>query len=457
MNSQAISLRKRTFKAGSWVLIGHLFSQFVRLGGNLILTRLLVPEMFGVMAIANMVMVGLAMFSNLGLLQNIVQSERGDEYAYVNTAWTIQIIKGFLIFFIALTISAALYFFGQFGYLSHEIAYGNTELPAILAVMSLTTVIGGFNSIQLQLLNRKLMMGKLVMIEIISQLVGLVFMVFWAWRTHDIWALVFGTVISSGTKMILSHAVNIGERCQFCWDREAAKEIIHFGKWIFISSILGFMLKQGDRLLLGGLINAEMLGIYSIAYFLATALQELLTKLISSVFFPVLSETNRNNPSKLESLYYKIKYKIDAITMFAAGFLYSTGSYIVDILYGSRYSEAGWMLEVLSISLISVGSTLASQCFFATGKPKLETVQTIVQLLNLYLLLPISFYLYGMKGAVWMVALTPLTRSLFSLILMKKYLFIRIKAEIFGLPFIAIGWLVGGAAREMLGGILNHI
>lgn len=450
MNSQAISLRKRTFKAGSWVLTGHLFSQFLRFGGNLILTRLLVPEMFGVMAIVNVILAGLAMFSDVGLLQNIVQSKRGEERDYLNTAWTIQIIRGFLIFFVTLVISASLYYLNQFGYLSPDTAYGNAELPLILAVMSITAAIAGFNSIQLPLLNRKLMMGKLVMIEIISQLVGLVFMILWAWKTHDIWALVFGTVISSSTKMILSHTANIGERCQFCWDSETVSEIIHFGKWIFASSILGFLLNQGDRLLLGGLISAEMLGVYSVAFFLATAVKDLLMKLASSVFFPVLSETNRNNPLGLENIYYKVRYKIDAITMFAAGILYSMGSYIVATLYDSRYSEAGWMLQTLSITLISVGYMLASQCFLATGKPKLEMVQIAVQLLSLFLLLPISFYFYDMRGAVWAIALTSLIRLICSLVLMKKYLFIRIKSEFCGLPFIAIGWLVGEAARKIL-------
>jgi len=80
------TLKQRTVRSGSWVVIGHLFSQGLRLGSNLILTRLLVPEMFGVMAIVTVIMAGLAMFSDVGLLQNIVQSKRGEEIDYLNTA-----------------------------------------------------------------------------------------------------------------------------------------------------------------------------------------------------------------------------------------------------------------------------------------------------------------------------------------------------------------------------------
>src|SRR5215470_13141142 len=95
--SDRISLRKRILSAGTWSLAGYGLSQAIRFGTNLLMTRLLVPDMFGVMAIATVVMVGLAMFSDLGLRQSIVQSRRGDDPAFLNTAWSVQIIRGVLL------------------------------------------------------------------------------------------------------------------------------------------------------------------------------------------------------------------------------------------------------------------------------------------------------------------------------------------------------------------------
>ena len=93
--------------AGAWSLAGYAVSQVIRFGSNLIMTRLLVPEMFGVMAIATIVMVGLAMFSDLGLRQSIVQSRRGDDPAFLNTAWALQILRGLVLWAIALAIASA--------------------------------------------------------------------------------------------------------------------------------------------------------------------------------------------------------------------------------------------------------------------------------------------------------------------------------------------------------------
>src|SRR5262245_37530197 len=104
-----VPLKRRVVAASAWSLTRHGISLVIRFGSNLVMTRLLVPEMFGVMAIATIVMVGLAMFSDLGLRQSIVQSPRGSDPAFLNTAWILQIARGFLLWIIALTISALIY------------------------------------------------------------------------------------------------------------------------------------------------------------------------------------------------------------------------------------------------------------------------------------------------------------------------------------------------------------
>lgn len=437
------SLKQRAVSSGKWIAFGHIGSQLLRLASNLMLTRLLVPDMFGVMAVITVIMGGLGMFSDVGLLQNIVQSKRGEEQRYLNTAWTIQIIRGGVIYLLALSISGILYGLGQQGYLSPDSVYGDTQLPLILAIVSVSSVISSFNSIHILVLNRKLMMSKLIKINLLSQMIGLVFMLIWAWYQRDIWALVFGGIISSTVKMYLTHDLSIGKRCHFEWDSEAVNEIIHFGKWMFLTSILGFLLNQGDRLILGGFLSAEMLGIYSISFFIANAVKDIIAKLISSVFYPVLSHVVLNEPDKIQTLYYKIRARIDAITMFSAGVLYSSGSYLVNYLYDERYTEAGRMLEILSISLLFVGFMLASQLFMSFGKARYTTVLALFQMLGLYFIVPYCFVTYGLETAVWAIALNPLIRAIISMILMKKHFFLKLHKEVMFIPVFIIGLLLG--------------
>ena len=103
-------------KAGAWVMGGHVSSQLLRLASNLIMTRLLVPEMFGIMAVANILILGLALLSDLGLKQNIIQSKRGEDPVFINTAWTVQILRGVMITVIALAVAIAIYAINQLGW-----------------------------------------------------------------------------------------------------------------------------------------------------------------------------------------------------------------------------------------------------------------------------------------------------------------------------------------------------
>ena len=48
-----------------------------------------------------------------------------------------------------------------------------------------------------------------------------------------------------------------GAANRFEWDSAAFQEIFHFGKWIFVATIFGFLMDSGDRLLLGGLVSPD--------------------------------------------------------------------------------------------------------------------------------------------------------------------------------------------------------
>jgi len=445
------TLKNRAVRSGSWVIFGHVFSQCLRLGSNLILTRLLVPEMFGVMAIVAVIMAGLAMFSDVGLLQNIVQSKRGEDEDYVNTAWTIQILRGFFIFLMALIGSVVLYCLGEADYLSADTVYGNPELPLLLAVVSVRSIISGFNSIHILLLNRKLMLGKLTVIELLSQIIGLLVMLVWAWYKADIWALVAGGLTSSIVKMIFTHTFNLGKTCSFRWEKEAAYEILNFGKWIFLGSILGFLLNQGDKVLLGLFVSPDTLGVYSIAFFLAMAVKDILKKVIASVFYPVLSEVARESSNdELKRIYYKIRMKVDFISMLSAGFMASMGHIIVDILYDDRYQSAGWMIEILSISLIFVGYSMAGVCLMAKGHVKSNTWLIFFTMIFLYVSVPIAFYYYGIYGAVMMISLNFIVDIPSTFYMLKKVNLLDLSKEFRVLPVAGISYCLGLYLIELL-------
>lgn len=438
-----LTLKNRIINAGSWTLFGHLTGQLVRLGSNLIMTRLLVPEMFGIMAIAYVIIVGLNMFSDLGLKQNIIQSNRGDEPLFLNTVWSVQIIRGVILALVCVTAAYTLIILNKFSVLSSDTVYSSSLLPQVLFFLAFTPIIQGFESTKLACANRALVLKRIVTLELVAQLFGLAFMLTWVYFDRSIWALVFGAIFAGFVKMLLSHVMLSGHSNKLAWDNRAFNEIFNFGKWMFMSSIFGFLINQGDKLLIGGLMSTKSFGLYSIAALLYASLEGLISKLISNVAFPALGEVNRSSPQKIREKYYKIRLPIDIFCLFLAGFLFVSGSTIVNILYDQRYAQSGHMLEVLGLLLLVIRFGIAGQFYLVMGKPKIMTILIFSRLVFMLVFIPIGYKINQDMGAVWGLVLAYFPGLLLTFYFKKRYGLLDAKKEFLVFPVFFIGLFTG--------------
>jgi len=442
MNSHK-SLRNRIIQATSWTIGGHISSQLFRLASNLIMTRLLVPEMFGIMAIASVVMMGLALMSDVGIKLHIIQSERSNSEDFLNTAWVVQIIRGVIVWIFAVILSWILVVLDNRNWWPEDSVYADPILPYVIVAFAFTGIIRGFESTKVAMANRNLVMNVVVKIELISQLIGISVMIAVAYVERSIWALVIGALVTNLLKVIFGHVVLPGLNNKFRWERESVYELLHFGKWIFLSSILGFLVTNGDRIILGGLIDSNLLGVYTIAIFIISAIQQLFAKMTQSVAFAALSEVVRQNPDKLKETYYRFRLFIDAIALFLVGVLYISGHHIIDFLYDDRYQAAGHMLQILSLLLIADRFSLTGQCFIALGKPSYLIPMLITRIPILYLILPIVYQQFGFDIALWVIALNRLAEWPILLFLKIKMSLFSLNKEIFFLLYLVFGIVVG--------------
>jgi O-antigen/teichoic acid export membrane protein len=395
-----ITLRQRVLKAGLWSLAGFASNMLIRFGSNLLMTRLLVPEMFGLMAIGTTIMMGLAMFSDLGLKQFVVQNHRGSESSYLNTAWVIQIFRGVLLWLLALCLSLIIMVAGRIGLFPGVSVYASPDLPPVVAALSFSAVIGGLTSTKLFEANRGLSLGLITRIEIVAQIVGLVCMVAWVSIDRSVWALVAGSNSSAFARAGLSHVWLPGVGNRWEWDKSAAQDILRLGKWIFLTSILGFLVNSGDQLLLAGFVDSATLGLYVIASLYVSSVDGILSKLMGDVSLPALSEVVRERPADLKQSYYRFHRIIAAISYFSSGVLMAFGQSLIGFLYDNRYESSGWILQVLAAVLLTIPFRLATQSFLALGRPELQSHVVLVRLISLIMFTPIGFHFFGLTGGL---------------------------------------------------------
>ena len=389
------SIKKKAIIGSIWTIAGYGAGQVLRFGSNLILTRLLVPELFGLMALINIFIVGLRLFSDTGVGPSIIQNKRGNEPIFLNTAWTVQAIRGFILWLGSLLLAWPV---AQF--------YEKPEFLWLVPVAGLTTIITGFESTARFTLNRNLAVRELAIFEFGSQALSIGVMIVWAWFSPNIWALVGGNIVSASIKMVWSHQLIPGYSNRFAWDKEVAKELFSFGRWIFISTALTFLADQSDRLTLGKLFSLELLGVYNIAFTLALLPRSIIGAVGGKVIFPAFAKAADLPRAELRAKILKNRKLIVFPTAFALAFMVSFGDILISILYDDRYSQASWMLPILALGIWPVLLTRTIDgALLAIGKSQYLALGFLFKFIFVIVGVPLGFSWFQELGAIIVIAL----------------------------------------------------
>lgn len=391
----SLSINKLAMRGAFWTFLGYGVGQSLRLGSNLILTRLLVPEMFGLMTLINVFILGLSLFSDIGVGPSIIQHKLGDEPKFYNTAWTLQVIRGGALWLICLGIA----------YPVSQI-YQEPRLLWLIPIVGLSTIISGFNSTALFTLNRQIALGKLTLLELGIQIISLLVMLVWAWFSPTIWSLVAGNLVSVLLKMVMSHYLIPETKNRFTWDQDALGELFSFGRWIFISTAMTFLSTQTDRLLLGKLLALKTFGIYNVAFLLAQVPQSVIGTMSNKVIFPVVSRYNSLPRSELRSKIIKKRRLILFMAIPMLAVLSGFGDNIMYTLYDERYKDAGWIMPILALGIWpNLLTVTMNPCLLAVGKPLYSAWGNFLKFCYLLVALPLGYSLMGLTGAVIVIAL----------------------------------------------------
>lgn len=280
--------------------------------------------------------------------------------------------------------------------------YAAPVLPMVLAVTGLSAVIWGFQSTKIDVAVRTFQQKRVVLVDLASQVAGLVVMLVLGLLTHSIWALVLSGLVSAVVWTVLGHTALEGPNNHLRWDRSALTELIVFGRWILLSSMVGVLAMYGDRIWFGASMSAAQLGVYSIAVLILGAVQTALMKIVGAVALPAFSEAARaDDKPRLKALYFRFRLLVDLLVLFICGGFLTASPLLIGWMYDDRYREAGPMLAILSLSFIVLRYTLAHQVWIALGLTKYQAMDNIIRLVSLWGLLPLLLAIGGVEWAIW--------------------------------------------------------
>ena len=450
MRPASQSLKKRILNASAWTLAGYGAALFLRLLGNIVIARLLSPEVFGIMAVCNAIQIVIGLTGDIGLREAVMRSSNISDPRFLHTAWTVQILRGLSIWILCALAAGGLYALNHLGALPSASVYANEILPSLIVATSFSIVIDGFRSMRVLALGRSLNLAKLTIIELVQMVIGLAVAIGVAWTTRSIWCFVASSIVGSIVTTSAGHLWLPGVRDRIAWDRWALAELMQFGKWASISSFVGVLASQGNRLLLGAWLTPATLGLFSIASNLSSIIDGVGGRLFGAVSLPALSEILHEQPHRLREVFYRMRRGADTAYIASAGFLFASGNAIVGLLYDPRYAAAGQMLQLLSFYLLFARYGIVQDVYIALGKASYLTAINITKLISLFVIVPLLFYLFGPIGAILGVVLhlAPTVPLIFWL--NRSHALNNFKFEALMLSLWPVGWVVGSGATYLI-------
>ena len=392
-----MSLKKKVFAASSWVLAGYAGSQVLRFGTNMVLTRLLYPEAFGLMVVVFAVNMGVSLLSDLGIGSGIVIHNAGADERYLNTAWTIQILRGLAL---GVLIFACAY--------PLALAFSNLALVPLLRIVALLPVVSGFTTTKVALADRQLAPKRRVAIDIGLQVVAAAITAALAWALRSPVALAWGTVVSTLLTVLVQHAVLHGPANRLHWDKSQASEIISIGQFSLLSSALMYATGEGSRLFSATMLDSRMLGLVGLAGALSVMPWQAVQQLSQRVLMPAYAEVVRSgDQARLRRAVLKARamqilpcWIVNFATLLVAGTIFH-------VLYDKRYAQGADILRIQCVGmLLAVLSSSYNGLLWGMRKLKLNLVLQGAQSLTLWLGMYIGYRYGGPIGLVVGTALS---------------------------------------------------
>lgn len=386
------SLSQRTVRGGFWVFSLRIVQQIFGLARLVILARILAPHDFGLMGIALLTMSTLETFSQTGFQAALIQKKE-DIKSYLDSAWTVLILRGFILFAILCLIAPYVAIF-----------FDAPEAKPIIRVIGLAVLFQAFTNIGVIYFHKELEFNKQFVYQLSGTLADFIVAITATLILRNVWALVFGLLAGSFVRFIVSYFIH-PYKPHFILDLGKAKELFGFGKWVLGTSIITFLFNQGDDAFLGKVLGVTFLGFYQMAYRIGQLPATEFAKVISQVAFPAYSKL-QDDFSKVKEGFLKT-LNITVIFMVPlTGGIFMLAPEFAQIFLTHKWMPIIPILRILVIAgMIRALVTTGGALFQGKGAPKIDYKMNLIRLLTMVVTIyPLTLF-FNMSGVALAVAL----------------------------------------------------
>lgn len=391
-------LTEQSVKSGIWATVTNVLDRFLQLLMVAILARMLSPADFGLLGIALLTLTAFKRFSNIGFDEALIQKASGNVDGYLNTYWSIEILRGALLAGLLVLVAPLVAAF-----------FSEPRATPILRVIALTPVLLGLRNPGIVYFKKNLEFHKQFVYTMSGSVANFAVALAVALATQSVWALVLGYISADAARLVTSYVIH-EYRPRPGLNLDAARDLFGFGKWITGSGMVYFVMNQGDDAVIGWVLSAASLGLYQVAYQFAKAPATEISQIISSVAFPAYSKLQDDIPA-LRSAFFRTLQVTMVIAFPASVGIGVVAPTFVEAVLGSEWTPMVPAMQLIAVYglFIALGSAY-SPVWKAIGRPDYMTKVGVFRLvLTAAVIIPATrqFGITGTAAAVLGVYVFP--------------------------------------------------
>ncbi len=388
-------LKKHFFNGVVWSGTRRFAEQGIQTVTTLILARLLSPNEFGVIGIANIFILFANTINRLGIVSAIIQRKEIDE-GHLSSAFWANMVTGVTLCLVMMAISSPAAKF-----------FHNEDVQPVLFALSFIFIIGALNVVQTAQFSKNLQFGKLAGLGIWEMSVNAVISIGLAVTGLGVWSLVWGRLggVLAGV-VVAWHGSSW--RPKWLFVPAKFRELFKFGIYTLSTNILTYLGQNLDYILVGRFLGVGPLGIYTMAYNLVTLPRRKMSTIIASVAFPVFSKI-QDDTARVSRNYLKMLRYISFVTFPLLTGLMVLAPLFVRVILGAKWEAAIVPIQIMCVlGMYGSISTTVGSIFCAKGRPDLELKTDVVQLAALagFLLVGVRYGINGVAAAVTLMSIT---------------------------------------------------
>lgn len=379
-------MASRIVRGLGWTTASSVVRNLVHLLQLAILTRFLDKADFGIVAIAHLFIGFTAMFLDMGISVGIIHRQNITNKEYSSLFW-LNIIFG-------IVLTSSLFFLAP--YLT--VGYHSKELTIVVQLLCFTIFFNALGTQQRTYCQKMTYFGRLAIIEIIGAIITLVVAIATAVLGYGVYSLAYST-LSGALFMNVTHLI-IGllkdSRLHFHFAFSETIPYLKIGIYQVGSSILDFVTRELDILIISATLGLEFLGVYNIAKRVPTAIYSFIQPIVGRVFAPLLAE-KQGNINVLKSNYMRLSKALSWISFPMYLLLAAISPTVIAVVFGTSYLEGVPVMMVFCLRYAFNGvNCVCGALQTATGRTDISLIWTV------YLIVSTAtvYYATSMMGIV---------------------------------------------------------